>query len=832
MYSEMDLDDIVYTSLRNVYRKHGQEHIVRSCNLERNLPLKEPYFLIKRVPRFRVRSDLHTSKNPSYTPLARLEPASVDDLISPKPNGCRKILLEGEIGVGKTTLCYNVLHKWEKFQSNSPDIANNLIIYVDCATLEPFSSESCLVTNTLVGYLQQEGVDVSRKDVSDWLEKNGNDVDVIFDNVTDSPPIKERIVRTISRPDMLFSRVTVLASVGTMDKDLFDCMYYCYGINPEYSNKVLFRQLKKASEKPEEKMVCLHKLDCQQEFNRNPLTLSAVISYLNAIENGVCLRHKYDLLRGIVRMAVPVTLQRRAEADISVDIQHCTDVLAEQAFLGMSDCKHHLQAERFPEWFRRQHMCDFCFVHDIHGPLTTSVTAFAFTSRCFRDFFAVQHAVTLLKTDVESESVLRRIMEEKFFLNLLSMCCRQLKLCAETDLLHRMFRSMIQEVQKRFVTIQSPSHHITKGMLRHFGKILNCLHEVEFEEEFCDHVAKSFPNILEFSFHDCSKRTIEDFTELIMHTKNKQTYITSGIVLHLDGMVNGHSEPLRLAKALNVMTSLTTLMVSAISIAETSFLVDFLCDIFKDNGHIINLTVRGPMNSVYNLTAEKHRRVRSVFHKGLSLKSLTVENFQHQHKAAYVIRCWPAIFEKLEIQKCNLEASAPDLLNKIQQSANLVLLSLDFCYIPPSKLRCVLQALVVSCRSLRVLHLNTLSAKRKFNSADINTQHFRYSMTPEVCEWIKALIESSEVLNELTLCQNGLAEKAGVILDAVVRSGSLRSLDLTGNGISDDLKDKVIDVITARNVKRLILGSNSFTAEGRKAIIGVSIDQDDLQLSL
>ena len=732
--------------------------------------------------------------------------------------------------MGKTTLCFNVLHKWEKFQTDLADCQDNLIVYVDCATLDTFTSDSCLVTNTLIRYLSQEGFEISCKDVTDWLEKNGNDVDVIFDNVTDSAPIKDVIVSTINRANMLFSRVTVLSSVDVMDKDLFDCMYYCYGINPEYSNKILFRQLKKASDKPEDKMICLHKLDFQQEFNRNPLTLSAVISYLNSIDNGVCLTHKYDLLRSIVRMAVPVTLQRRAEANISVDIQHCTDVLAEQAFRSLSDHNHHLLAESFPQWFRRQHMCDFCFVHDVHGPLT-STSAFAFTSRCFRDFFAVQHAVTLLKTESESHSILRRMMEERSFLNLLSLCCRQLKLCADADLLHWMFRSMIQEVQKRFVSIQSADHNITKGMLRHFGRVLNCLHEVDFEDEFCEQVAKSFPNILEFSFQDCSKRTIEDFTELIMHTAPKQTFITSGILLHLDGMVNDHSEPLRLARALNGMTSLTTLMISAVSIAETSFLVHFLCDIFKDNGHIINLTVRGPMNSLHNLTAENHRRVRSVFHKGLALRNLTIENFQHQHKAAYVIRCWPAIFEKLEIQKCNLEASVPDLVNKIVQSTNLVLLSLDFCYIPPSKIRTVLQALA-SCRTLRVLRLNTLSAKRKFNSSDINTQHFRYSMTQEVCESVRTLIEGGEILNELALCQNGLAEKAGLILDAVVRSGSLRSLDLTGNGISDDLKEKVMNVIKAKTVKRLILGSNSFTEEGRKAIIGVSIDRDDLQLSL
>lgn len=108
------LDDLICTYLSRLYQDHASRTDRLTCKLEHALPIRHSFFRLKRVPHFQTRDDLHSEHTPAYIPIYRLENASLESLSQKSKAGCRRVLIEGDLGTGKTLVCQRLLHEWAK----------------------------------------------------------------------------------------------------------------------------------------------------------------------------------------------------------------------------------------------------------------------------------------------------------------------------------------------------------------------------------------------------------------------------------------------------------------------------------------------------------------------------------------------------------------------------------------------------------------------------------------------------------------------------------------------------------------------------------------------
>ncbi|RUS74356.1 hypothetical protein EGW08_017879 [Elysia chlorotica] len=108
------LDDVICTYLSRLYQDHASRTDRLTCKLEHALPIRHSFFRLKRVPHFQTRDDLHSEHTPAYIPVYRLENASLESLSQKSKAGCRRVLIEGDLGTGKTLVCQRLLHEWAK----------------------------------------------------------------------------------------------------------------------------------------------------------------------------------------------------------------------------------------------------------------------------------------------------------------------------------------------------------------------------------------------------------------------------------------------------------------------------------------------------------------------------------------------------------------------------------------------------------------------------------------------------------------------------------------------------------------------------------------------
>ena len=63
--------------LRAIYTRHFDDVTSSTCYIERQLPLREPFFQLKRVPHFQVREDLLKADVPAYSLISRYDKYSI-----------------------------------------------------------------------------------------------------------------------------------------------------------------------------------------------------------------------------------------------------------------------------------------------------------------------------------------------------------------------------------------------------------------------------------------------------------------------------------------------------------------------------------------------------------------------------------------------------------------------------------------------------------------------------------------------------------------------------------------------------------------------------------
>ncbi|CAG5121891.1 unnamed protein product [Candidula unifasciata] len=140
-------DELICACLTRVYADHATRTDRLTCKLEHALPIRHSFFRLKRVPHFHTRDDLHNEHTPAYIPIYRLENASLESLSQKTKSGCRRVLIEGDLGTGKTLVCQRLLHEWAKAMQFFRHVKiNQPHITVGCEQDGGTSSQSGLIT--------------------------------------------------------------------------------------------------------------------------------------------------------------------------------------------------------------------------------------------------------------------------------------------------------------------------------------------------------------------------------------------------------------------------------------------------------------------------------------------------------------------------------------------------------------------------------------------------------------------------------------------------------------------------------------------------------------
>lgn len=321
----------------------------------------------------------------------RLENATPEDLSHRGRAGCRRVLVEGEIGTGKTFLCYHLLHQWAESKSTKlfgsmnkaariDDISTfKVAVYVDCVRL-PITDilAKCkfvqkhhvfVIASALLALVSHNENRHFQERVYDWLDKNQSDVCVIFDNVDCSDAWLQIIDGTL-RERHGFGKILVCVTHGRVPKKNIDSLFYCYGLHPDYSNKLLVSKLKRASKDFAERASIPKQLDSSQELLRNPLTLSMISMYLKEVKAIRWPKTQFDFIEDAVSAAMvgdpypvrPVENARHPEASTSSLMSICETV----AFECLESNTNYFCKFKFPAHFWSKHLCDCRLLHEIH----------------------------------------------------------------------------------------------------------------------------------------------------------------------------------------------------------------------------------------------------------------------------------------------------------------------------------------------------------------------------------------------------------------------------------------------------------------------------------
>ncbi|XP_025079950.1 uncharacterized protein LOC112555686 [Pomacea canaliculata] len=385
------MEELLRGALRALYARHNYDVTSLSCYVERQLPLRDPFFQLKRVPHFQVRDDLHRCDTPAYRPIQRLENATPEDLCHRGRAGCRRVLVEGDIGTGKTFLCYFLLHQWAEPKpkphanntTKSPrgDDLNTykLVIYLDCVRLpvsdflakcQPYVHKRHVYVAACallaLAPLQGEGRLVQER-VYDWLLRNQSETCLIFDNV-DASDAWLQIIQEAAREHHGFGKILVCATPERVPKKNIDALYYCYGLHPEYGTKLNASRLKRVSATlargpPFPSSWTL------QELLRNPLILALLSAYLKDLNHRRLPRTQFELIEGVIGFAMigdpcpvsPSAERPGCEAGSASLMTICETV----AFECIETNTNYFCKSKFPSYFWTKHLCDCRLLHEV-----------------------------------------------------------------------------------------------------------------------------------------------------------------------------------------------------------------------------------------------------------------------------------------------------------------------------------------------------------------------------------------------------------------------------------------------------------------------------------
>ena len=325
--------------------------------------------------------------------LFRLESATPEDVSQRGRAGCRRVLVEGDLGTGKTFLCYHLLLQWAQPRTKplllptvtkSPrldDISTfKVVVYLDCVRL-PVSDflSKCqqpgrrrhvhVVACALLELLAPNDSRSFLDRVYDWLRENQHDVCVIFDNVDTSDTWQQLIEETLREHDG-FGKVLVMVTPGRVVKKNVDSLFYCYGLHPDCSVKFVVSKFKRSSQDLVDRAAIPKALDSSQELLRNPLTQSLLSTYLRDMDPRNKPQTQFDFIEEIVSCAMvgdsyPVSGDCGGHSPVTSPTS-LMSICETVAFECLETNTNYFCKFKFPAHFWTKHLCDCRILHEVH----------------------------------------------------------------------------------------------------------------------------------------------------------------------------------------------------------------------------------------------------------------------------------------------------------------------------------------------------------------------------------------------------------------------------------------------------------------------------------
>ncbi|GAB1605252.1 uncharacterized protein LOC106878221 [Argonauta hians] len=794
-----------------------------------------------RVLDFRNRNDIPNITSIYHdndTPPFRCPEVSMYDLFSPTQHHLTHITLVESDVHEQRLFCWKLLYDWStQFMMSSPFYINKFtaVIYVDCLQVSVLSdTKPCDAKERLISLVDLlfepliQDQRCSCNDICDWLISIQTDVLVIlnnFDYVSDSAKADLRaVLGSICLPE---AHLLICCRPRFANRQLCDQMFLNVGLQ-FHCSFVFLQEMLLSDFSALEVSLLIQKVRKDLVLTRilrNVYTL-VLLAWL-IIDNHA--KPKTNSIHHLYRELTQCALSRYYTKFQILPERHLISVVlkklsalsvkmwkSERLFCSCKEIDSHF-------WQLPSPHLGF-FVEAKLLPLQSSTSYYMFPSSNFLEYF-VSVYIAEHTDQYERENLLEWVLSREMGF-LWVVLTGSLMSCYDEDAVRCLLDVMANMSRKKCVGI-GIFDKITRGSVHDYELCLECLSQIYFPSSLMSCVVDHFPDVLEFHIQRCPSQVLENFCRLARLWRLR----IRGITLHLDGMEDQYFLCISLAHAINRLENLTTLLIHCESVFNSQYIVDIVCEIFKKNKYIRTLSFCGEMNRAGNFTPIMYKKVRSVFTRDIALRMLCLDNIHNKHRLAYIINVFPNIFEKVELARCDLESATENLCNKIKFGKNFSSFSMSNCVISVAAVNRLLEELL-NCKGLRKLNLSLLSPLRNFSCIDIRSSAFKVAVDDAACEKLRLMILSLPFLTELVLCQNRIGDKqVALILQAIIETGRLEHLDLSGNVIGDasgTLLQAVMTQCTTLTV--LWLCSNNFSNEMRKKLLSISAGLDHLKL--
>lgn len=697
-----------------------------------------------------------------------------DTRTKPAPGRGSRIMIEGESGSGKSTICRYITKEWA---SGHFQISDNyrLLYYIDVKLLKNS------LADTLLESSHGEGFNKTPADILQMIEAHQSQVMFILDGLEDlSPKVTAEIMDLIH--GNIFPESCVLVTLNSMyvTQSLvknFDTRHVVMGLSRDKQEEFIMRYAQLTHTAEELYMDLLEKISGDEESDsyirilaQNP-QFCMCMCLLAETGTPITAASMTELLEAFLLAIQRIYCQRNGlkvrDGVLPEVVQTLTQDIEEMAWRCMHQNGSFYTYEQAEEENSQTAMYAFGFIEKRSSTTLLTLQQEYFSNRVFQDFMAARVLCRLEEEDFMEH--VDNLVNDKYYCNVTKFLCGLLKDDRDTGRLGSIMKGLAHVNLTQWRGYNHPTNPsadsskesdigMMEGRLGDFKLSLECLTECKKREDIISTVSESLPRRL----FTMNKKTLTHggILGLAMCIQAGACRI-SELELRLDHFARYHDEALFiLGKSINESKYMSEMKLCWL---DSDLLAELLACVFRSPCHIQSVTcICQIRTSVENrVSAGVCSNMKAASQNMSSVKDFIFTNTQNKVMATCALRCLPYSIEHLIVTDCALDlVSAQELDLRIAKTNQLLSLdltgmvihTLDFNHICAGlKMSDSLQELILADANLDVMGLVSLAEALKFNRSLRHIDLGNNQMADSACKSLAEAIAGNKRLRKLSL---------------------------------------------------------------------------------
>ena len=462
----------------------------------------------------------------------------------------KKVLIEGNPGMGKTTYCNKIAYDWATKKHKAEDCFTEfeVVLLLKCRDVEIESDLWAAIDDQLLpGEIQKE----EAEKFFEFIRQNQSQVLLVLDGIDELPLSKLQEFTDIIRGKILprcHLVVTARHEAGIPVRKVCDTLLEIEGFTEEGREEFIRKYFAKNENLAERLLDKLEREERLKEMSTNPLNC-ALLCLLCEDFDGILPESRTQLYLEIVQC---VLIRYRKKKDLPVDGEDLLEIykkqlklLGSKALNGLREDKMYFEEKRLEN--QDNDLPGFGFLSVQHGSSKRRPRlCYGFTHKSFQEFFAGYYLCCLLVSEeISAEMVAADARYFRESRQVLLFTCGLLALQSEESVI-ALIKSIAKEV---------------KDMEECLPVALECIKECKNESsDFHLELASTFGSCLKISKANIRKQQIDDAAVAVLGSALETNSTLTDVNLFDNNLGSAGAEAL--ATALQKNTTLTNLDLS------------------------------------------------------------------------------------------------------------------------------------------------------------------------------------------------------------------------------------------------------------------------------